>query len=185
LYSFRFSSSYIRDIPSPSHPSSLHLSDIFASSSTHIASFFFFILHQKAQKMEQNKGFTIGNWVSEGKRIGKGAFATVFLGHHKDNPSVPPPPFLSLSPCMPALAHVCIVSRCTRIAGTRGDQGRGRGAAHTFQPEAQAAAGLGDQHHEDSQPRSRRHPSRRHHGAALLPLERWRPSRKPRDLRAR
>lgn len=37
--------------------------------------------------MEQNRGFTIGNWVSEGKRIGKGAFATVFLGHHKDDPS--------------------------------------------------------------------------------------------------
>jgi serine/threonine-protein kinase ULK/ATG1 len=37
--------------------------------------------------MEQNKGFTIGNYVSDGKRIGKGAFATVFLGHRKDNPS--------------------------------------------------------------------------------------------------
>lgn len=37
--------------------------------------------------MEQNKRFNIGNYVSDGKRIGKGAFATVYLGHHKDNPS--------------------------------------------------------------------------------------------------
>jgi hypothetical protein len=40
--------------------------------------------------MEQNRGFTIGGWVSDGKRIGKGAFATVYLGHHKDDPSVRP-----------------------------------------------------------------------------------------------
>jgi hypothetical protein len=53
--------------------------------------------------MEQNKGFTIGNWVSEGKRIGKGAFATVFLGHHKDKPSVP---LLLLPPTPLPIQHV-------------------------------------------------------------------------------
>lgn len=124
--------------------------------------------------MEQNKRFNIGNYVSDGKRIGKGAFATVYLGHHKDNPSVRLSPLLSspsrFAPRQLLTPRVVVVCTRRRITGARRDQGRGRGAAHAVQPEAQATTGLGDQHHEDSAARSHRHPSRSHRGSTPLSL---------------
>lgn len=114
--------------------------------------------------MEQNKRFNIGNYVSDGKRIGKGAFATVYLGHHKDDPSVRVSLPFSFRP-----KHLLTCAR-RHMTGARGDQGSGRGAAHALQPEAQATTGLGDHHHEDSAARSHRHPSRRHRGSTPLSL---------------
>jgi len=38
--------------------------------------------------MEPFKGFAIGNYATNGKLIGKGSFADVYLGHPVDSPTV-------------------------------------------------------------------------------------------------